>query len=630
MAFLRGRKSFITEPSVEKAVLEAPVDLDAKFYREYYDDLANLSDDEARQHFIEHGQREGRFPNLVACLSSDPRTVGLDVFFYRSFYPDMRQTSLREAIEHFATSGYDERRCRNRADFERNHPDMSQFDVDFYRTYYQQFRSMSEDEAREHYQAFGSREGRYPNVTTMIGELEEERKPLPDDFKPGEYLALNGDLRRTLRHDWEATHHYLKYGRWEGRQYRRWKDEAIYDLDYLTRRTLHVYDMPWIVVDPRRRPTVNVLVPAFDFGSMSAGFFGVFQVALFIKRCGVNVRLVMFDEFDFDEYITRSKLQHYPGLEKLFDELEFVYIGDRKAPLSISPYDNCVATVWYSAYLARKLMDARGGGKFLYLIQDYESPFHPCGSLFALAEATYSFDYCALFSSQALQDFFLKKQVGIFAREGTNYTFFNNACSSVLKPKDDFFATRGADRKKRLAFYSRPPVDRNMFELGALSLCLAFQQGVFPVDEWEFIGIGLGEAVIKLDDDHEMKQMERMNLREYQEVISTFDVGFCLMASSHPSLLPFDLSGSGAVVVTNSFGVKDQAYFDIVTEGVIVCLPEVPALIEGLKRAVTEAGNLEQRYANAAAMKFPRVWTETFNDQHEFFIRTVFKDTLRH
>ncbi|WP_180720278.1 rhamnosyltransferase WsaF family glycosyltransferase [Paraburkholderia largidicola] len=506
---------------------------------------------------------------------------------------------------------------------------MADFDPAFYRQYYDGIKLGSDEEARRHYQGYGAREGKYPNAAALISAMEQEQKTLPDDFTAGEYLALNGDLRRHLKFEWEAAFHYLRYGRWEGRQYRRWKDETVYDFEYLHRKTLHVYDMPDVVVDPQRPPTVNVLVPAFDFGSMSAGFFGVFQVALFIKRCGINVRLVMYDEFQFDEQLTRDKLKNYPGLEDLFDVLEFVYIGDREKPLAISPHDNCVATVWYSAYMARKLMNARGGGKFLYLIQDYESPFHPSGSLFALAEATYSFDYCALFSSKALQDFFLKKQVGIFAREGTNYTYFNNACSSVLKPKDEFIKVRQSGKKKRLAFYSRPPVDRNMFDLGALALCTAYRDDVFPKDEWEFIGIGLGEATVMLDEDCEMKQMERMNLREYQEVISTFDIGFCLMASSHPSLLPFDLSGSGAVVVTNSFGVKDQTYFDILTEGVIVCPPDVPALVEGLRRAVSESKDLDRRYSNAVAMKFPRTWDDTFNDEHELFMRTVFKDAIQ-
>ncbi len=126
-----------------------------------------------------------------------------------------------------------------------------------------------------------------------------------------------------------------------------------------------------------------------------------------------------------------------------------------------------------------------------------------------------------------------------------------------------------------------------------------------------------------------MKQMERMNLREYQNVISTFDIGFCLMASSHPSLLPFDLAGSGAVVVTNSFGVKDQTYFDKLTRDVIVATPDVHALVEALRVAVNRANDLETRYQNALAMTFPRTWDETFTEEHVMFIRNTFKETLQ-
>ncbi|MBR8227713.1 hypothetical protein KDX05_05190 [Burkholderia vietnamiensis] len=560
--------------------------------------------------------------------STEQHIPEVDIDFYRNFYSDLSTLTADEALSHYREYGRKEGRFCSRQHLEREGPDMSQFDPKFYREYYSGLELKSDDDAYQHYLSFGVRHGEYPNASALIESLENEKRALPDDFDAGEYLALHGDLKEHLKRDWEPAFHYLRYGRWEGRAYQRKKAAAVYDYEHLHLKTLSVYDMPDVVIDLSRQPTVNVLVPAFDFGSMSAGFFGVFQVALFIKRCGLNVRLVMYDRFDFDEEYTRKKLQNYPGLETLFDELEFVYVGDREQPLRISPHDNCVATVWYSAYLARKIMNARGGGKFLYLIQDYESPFHPSGTLFALAEATYSFDYCAFFSSQALQDFFLKKQVGIFGREGTNYAYFNNACSSVLKPKDEFINSRKRGEKKRLAYYSRPPVDRNMFELGALALCTAFRAGVFPEDEWEFIGIGLGDALIKLDENHAMKQMRRMNLREYQEVISTFDIGFCLMASSHPSLLPFDLSGSGAVVVTNSFGVKDQTYFDILTEGVIVCQPDVPDLVEGLRRAVAASGDLEKRYENALAMKFPRTWGETFNDQHEMFMKTVFKDTL--
>ncbi len=101
------------------------------------------------------------------------------------------------------------------------------------------------------------------------------------------------------------------------------------------------------------------------------------------------------------------------------------------------------------------------------------------------------------------------------------------------------------------------------------------------------------------------------------------------MASPHPSLLPFDLAGSGAVVVTNSFGVKDQAYFDEITQGVIVSEPDVFALVEALRVAVDRVEDLDQRYADAQAMKFPRTWEETFNSAHAEHIRNVFSNTLQ-
>jgi hypothetical protein len=246
-----------------------------------------------------------------------------------------------------------------------------------------------------------------------------------------------------------------------------------------------------------------------------------------------------------------------------------------------------------------------------------------------LAETTYSFDYSALFSTKALRDFFLKKRIGVFGGQGTDYAFFNNACSSVLQTREAFISSHQSHAPRRLAFYSRPVVHRNMFELAALALCTAYQEGVFASGQWEFIGIGLGDPVVRLGPNVELKQMRRMNLREYQNSISTFDVGLCLMASSHPSLLPFDLAGSGAVVVTNSFGAKDQAYFDDLADGIIVSPPDLPPLVEALRRAVNAAENLNERYVRACAMKYPRRWEDTFHDEHVQLIRNVFRDTYQ-
>ena len=395
----------------------------------------------------------------------------------------------------------------------------------------------------------------------------------------------------------------------------------VFDESYLHLVTNRVHDLPSLRVDGSAPRRINVLVPAFDFKSMSAGFFGVFQVARFVASCGYRVRLVMFDNFYWNEHEFRQKLLGYPGMEELFDELEFIYIGDRSTPLTISPADSSVATVWYSAYFAQKISLATKSQPFLYLIQDYETNFFASSTLSCLAEQTYSMNYHALFSTETLRDFFVNRGVGVFGIQPPAYIYFNNACASQLPPKQSFMAEKDVNR---LAFYSRPVVNRNMFELGALALINAYKQGVFD-GNWEFVGVGMGDVAIKLACDRSLLQMPRMNLRDYTRAISKFDIGLCLMASPHPSLLPFDLAGSGAVVVTNSFASKDQSYFDQLASNVIARKPSVEAIVDGLASAVERLKDRHVRYRNAELMTYPKTWGESLTSLHEDFIRNTFK-----
>jgi hypothetical protein len=115
-----------------------------------------------------------------------------------------------------------------------------------------------------------------------------------------------------------------------------------------------------------------------------------------------------------------------------------------------------------------------------------------------------------------------------------------------------------------------------------------------------------------------------MSLEEYQKTISTFDVGLCLMASPHPSMLPFDLAGSGAVVVTNTFGLKDQAYFDELCGGLVIAAePTVDALVAALARAAKLAENIAGRHRAASTMTYPTSWSETFTREHRDFINAA-------
>lgn len=397
-------------------------------------------------------------------------------------------------------------------------------------------------------------------------------------------------------------------------------NHRVYDKHTLDLMLNRIHDLPDVKVNPNRRPTINVLVPAFDFESMSAGFFGVFQVARFMRTTGWNVRLVLFDNFLFCPDRFRRKFGDFPGMEDLLDEVEVEYIGERKAPLDVSPDDVCMATVWYSAWFARKIGDALGGRRFLYLVQDYETCFFPGGSLFAVADETYAWDYAALFSTSPLQDYFVSTDVGGFASRGLPGISFDNACSARLPPRDEFLAAKSATAKRKLVFYSRPCVDRNMFTLAALSLVTAYERGIFTPDRWDCIGMGLGAASVELLPDLHSTALPRMTLREYERTVEQFDVCLTLMASPHPSLIPMDLAGSGSMVVTNTFRTKTAGYLRGLCGNIIPVAPSVPAIVDGLAAAARASADFPGRHARAAAMRYPRSWEESLGRRHTDFV----------
>ena len=397
----------------------------------------------------------------------------------------------------------------------------------------------------------------------------------------------------------------------------------IVDKELLELSMNRIYDLPQVEISTKREKTLNVLVPAFDFHSISAGFFGVFQSALFFKRLGYNVRLVMFDNFYFNYEEAKSKFKNYPGLESLFDEVEVEYIGERKKPLLVSKHDTSLATVWYSAYFAKKIQDKCDGNPFFYLIQDYETHFYPGSTNALLAEQTYFMNYNAMFSTEPLKDYFMQHNIGGIIDRKLDYIVYNNCCSCHLPSYTGFKNQYNNKHKKRLVFYSRPVVNRNMYELGALLIIKAVEKGILDPDEWDFYGVGLGDANLLLKKGLYLQQMPRMNLKDYIESISNYDLGITLMASSHPSLLPFDLAGSGCVVLTNTCYAKTGEYLSGISKNIISCEADLNKLLDHLKIAVSRVEKLEDRYRYALEMKFPRTWDETWTERHKQWVNKL-------
>lgn len=397
----------------------------------------------------------------------------------------------------------------------------------------------------------------------------------------------------------------------------------VYDEHLLNLMVNRAYDLPEVVVSDQAPVRINVLVPAFTISTISAGFFGVFNVALFIAQQGYRVRLVLFDNFYYVEEEFRSALKKFPSMENLFELLEIEYIGSRLEPLVVSPKDNSVATVWYSAYFANKIAQSTGGRPFLYLIQDFEAAFYPFNSQYCISRNSYDFNYHTLSSSSALLEYL---KINSIIPEGRNLKSmsFDNAYSSSIYAENEFHIQK-KKAKKRFVFYSRPAVNRNMFEMAALALIDAFKKGAFNEDEWEFYGMGIGNTTVRLADGVEVTQLPRMPLDEYEAITKTFDLCLTLMSSPHPSLIPMDLAASGAIVVTNTFETKTPEYLTNISRNIIPAHPDLHqlslAIIEGVKRT----SDTKARYENAS-VNWPKSWAETWTNKHRDFIKEAFDD----
>jgi len=392
--------------------------------------------------------------------------------------------------------------------------------------------------------------------------------------------------------------------------------------------THRVFDLPAVAIRLDRPPSINVLVPAFSIDTISAGFFGVFAFAQFCARSGYHTRLVLFENFYFDIETFRKSLQRYPIFANLLNEVELAYVGSRYKPLLVSDRDISVATVWYSAYFAEKIRKLCGAKHFLYLVQDYEPAFHPQNSAFVLADNSYALPSIPWFSTEPLQKFF--EGSGLYlGSEWKDWCIYNNACSTS-SDVEKALASKRNSLERNFVFYCRPEVNRNLFHLGALAIIKAFEEGVFEDGcNWQFYGIGIGDVEIYLDAASKLSQLPRMSLEDYQAKIGRFDVGLSLMASPHPSLVPFDLAGSGALVVTNSFRTKTKEYFSKISENVVCVEPNLDAIVAGIREAVGLSGDIDRRLAGAN-ISFPKAWSETWTPRHKDFlernVRSAFSD----
>jgi hypothetical protein len=170
---------------------------------------------------------------------------------------------------------------------------------------------------------------------------------------------------------------------------------------------------------------------------------------------------------------------------------------------------------------------------------------------------------------------------------------------------------RAPGEKRRFLFYARPHPHhaRNLFYRGLEVIQQALSEGIFPTDEWEFYFAGHGIPKISLPGNMKIHLIQNLNWQEYSEIISTMDLGFCLMLSPHPSYPPLDLAATGAVVVTNQFANKQS--LDRYDDSILVVPPNKEALLQGIKDALVRLERPKPDLPSGPS--FEKTWEQTFS-----------------
>jgi len=372
-----------------------------------------------------------------------------------------------------------------------------------------------------------------------------------------------------------------------------------------------------LAVDEHAPARVNLLIPTIDLEHFFGGYITKLNLARRLSERGARVRIVTVDPVGALPSSWRRTLESYSGLEGLFESVEVVF-GRESQGIEVSRGDRFVATTWWTAHVAAAALRTLGGGRFLYLIQEYEPFTFPMGTYAAIADDSYRLPHRALFSSELLREYFRRHALGVYASgveagDGDSLSF-QNAITAVEPPTAEELAARGS---RRLLFYARPEAHaaRNLFELGVLALSQAVERGAFG-EGWELNGIGTVERErrVQLGGGAALELLPRRGQDAYAAVLRDHDVGLALMFTPHPSLVPIEMASAGMVTVTNSFENKTPTTLEAISSNLIVAEPSLDALAAALATAAARVDDFDAR-ASGSHVRWSRSWGETFDDE---------------
>ncbi|MCL6331930.1 hypothetical protein EXT51_20815 [Pectobacterium carotovorum subsp. carotovorum] len=294
-------------------------------------------------------------------------------------------------------------------------------------------------------------------------------------------------------------------------------------------------------VDSTVERKINLILPGLPSNGIFAGIKTALEFSSRLSsRLSLNIRIITFGKSPDNS--TCSWIQ-----KNIFSDSHIEFVSDIDiASLGVNVDDIWVATYWTTAH---SLTVAAHLGiikpqNVIYLIQDYESGFHPWSTAFALTEETYLTGFFHVVNSYPL--FNALKKVNIPCSK--ELVFFPEIDLHMLKKAS---ANRKLSKKIRVLFYGRPSKSRNLFDIGIGALTLLAKKTDNTDYELEILSAGEKHSDIVLSEKVTLRSLGKLSWDGYFNRLSETDIVFSLQYSPHPSHPPLDAITSGAYAVTN-------------------------------------------------------------------------------
>ncbi|WP_407976686.1 class I SAM-dependent methyltransferase [Brucella pseudogrignonensis] len=349
--------------------------------------------------------------------------------------------------------------------------------------------------------------------------------------------------------------------------------------------------------DRSSEKTITVLTDSVDRNSLFGGV-GTALVAgiLLAKKTGYRFRLATRNNSPDPSVIGTILQAHKIEFE---GSMDFAYIPlDQSKSLSVSDEDIILTTSWWTTFSA---LGSVRPDSIIYLLQEDERMFYSYDdSRIKCSEILSHPDISVLINTRLLYDHLIKGHDPV-ANMSRRAVAFEPSFPSFPRPKS---LTRSD--KRNFFFYARPMHARNLYWRGLEAIDAAMRQGVLHEDEWNIHFVGHHIEPIQLPNGIMPTIWSQMSWMDYAKFIAEMDLGLSLMDTPHPSYPPIDLAASGAVVVTNTHGIKkDLSYL---SKNIITVSPDIGSLVEGLREGNIRSINLAERYANCVADHISRDW----------------------